>query len=137
MGRFRAEREGGPPLVSRTAVPIAPVRWRRSQEAETVASGGASAACYRSLENFGVVSVVVAELELRNVQRQVFLADLVISADNAALHQRPEALNRLSVDSANDVLFSGMVNDGVGVFLPERFVADPRIRAEQTYPVRN
>ena len=40
----------------------------------------------RRAEDVGVLPIVVAELKLRDVQRQVFLADLVIAADDAALN---------------------------------------------------
>ena len=44
-------------------------------------------------ENIGVLPVVVPELKLRDVQRQIFAADLVVAADDAALNQRPEAFD--------------------------------------------
>jgi hypothetical protein len=86
------------------AAPIAsiPVRWRLSSLAETVASVGVSAGCYRCSKDIGVMAVVITEFELGNVQRKILLADLVKRADNAALHQRPEALNGLSVHRADD-----------------------------------
>src|SRR6202166_1184832 len=90
-----------------TAVPIAPapVCWPLSSLAETVTSDHASAACYRHPENIGVVAVVVAELELGNVQRHVLGTDLMERADHATLEDRPEALNRVRVDCANNVFF--------------------------------
>ena len=71
-----------------------PGRWQLSSLAETVASVGVSAACYRFPENIGVVTVVVPELKFRDVQRQVFLADLVIAANDPALEDAPKTLNR-------------------------------------------
>jgi hypothetical protein len=35
---------------------------------------------------------------------QILLANLVVGSDNAALENRPEALNRIGVNCANDVL---------------------------------
>ena len=64
----------------------------------------------RRSENILVLSVVIPELELCNVERQIFLADLVEGADDAALDQRPEAFDGLSVDRADDVLAARMVN---------------------------
>ena len=52
----------------------------------------------RLAEDVGVVAVVVAELELGDVERQIFGADFVECADNAALEDRPEAFNRVGVD---------------------------------------
>jgi hypothetical protein len=76
------------------ATPIAsiPVRWPRLSLAETVASDHVSAACYRRAEDIDVLPVVIAELEFSDVQRQIFLTDLVVGADNAALEDAPEAL---------------------------------------------
>ena len=51
--------------------------FRFQSQAETDASDHASAACYRGSEHIGIAAVVVAELKLRDVQRQIFGADLV------------------------------------------------------------
>ncbi len=64
-------------------------------------------------ENVGVLAVVVAELELRDVQRQIFARNLVERADHAALNQRPEALDCLSVNRADNVLPVCMVDSHV------------------------
>jgi hypothetical protein len=55
--------------------PIAsiPVRWRRLSLAETVASVGVSAACYRRSGDIGVLPIVMPELKFRDVQRQMRL----------------------------------------------------------------
>jgi len=63
--------------------------WRRSQIAETFASVRVSATCYRLPKNVWFVAIVEAELKLRKVQRQIFLADIVVRADDSALQQRP------------------------------------------------
>jgi len=44
------------------------------------------------------------------------LADFVERSNHAALNERPEALNRVRMDCADDVLTFGMVNLGVAVF---------------------
>lgn len=64
----------------------------------------------RCPEDVRVVPVIVAELELGNIEGHVFAADLVERADNAALKDRPEALNRIRVDCADDILL-GLVFD--------------------------
>lgn len=76
-------------------------------------SCGGSATRYGSTEDVGVVPVVVAELEFRDIQRQVFCRDVVESAQDAALEQRPEAVDGLGVNHATDIL-AGRV--------PHRFV---------------
>lgn len=61
---------------------------------------GASATPYRGSKYVRVVPVVVPEFEFCDVQRQVFSADVVELAHDAALQQRPEAVDCLSVDNA-------------------------------------
>ena len=115
------------------AIPIetAPVRWRRSSQAETDASDLVSATCYRLPKNVGVMPIIVAELELRDVERHIFLAHFVERADDAALENRPEAFDCLSVYRANDIFASGVVNRLVRVFLAEMLVANPFVSAKQ------
>ena len=63
----------------------------------------ASAPCYRLSENVGVVAVVVAELKLRNVQRQILGADLVEAADDAAAEPtEPEARDETDAVASED-----------------------------------
>ena len=49
-------------------------------------------------------AVIIAELKLGNIERQILFADFVDSAHNAAFQDRAEALNRIGVDRANYVL---------------------------------
>lgn len=51
-----------------------------------------SASRNRGSENVGIFSIVVAERKLRDVERQIFAADLVIAAHDTALNQRPETI---------------------------------------------
>jgi hypothetical protein len=46
----------------------------------------------------------VAEFELGDVQRQIFSADFVETAHNAALDERPKAFERLRGDRADHIL---------------------------------
>jgi hypothetical protein len=91
--------------LPKMATPIASVLfcWHRFRLAETDASDHASAACYRFLKHVGIEAIVVTELKFRDVQRHIFCAHLVESANNAALEQRPKAVNRVGVDCANYV----------------------------------
>ena len=54
----------------------------------------------RRSKNIAVEAIVISELKLRDVQRQIFAADLVITAHDAALEDAPEAFNRIGVDRA-------------------------------------
>jgi hypothetical protein len=58
-----------------------------------------SASLNRRAENVRIVPMVVAELKFCDVQRHVFGADLVERADDTALENRPEAFNRVGMDS--------------------------------------
>jgi hypothetical protein len=68
------------------------------------------ASFYGLAEDVDVQPVVVSELELRDVQRQIFVADLVEAAHNPALDEAPEALDCVCVNRADDVLPLAMVN---------------------------
>src|SRR5665213_64049 len=101
----------------KTAIPIAfLVFWDRSPVSEAIASSCASASSYRHSEDVGVVAVVIFELTFRDVERQVFLTDLVVRADNRPLEDRPEALNRLSMHRADNVLAAHVLHRAVRIF---------------------
>jgi hypothetical protein len=55
-------------------------------------------------KNVGVLPMIVAELELRRIQRHILFADFVERSDHAALDDGPETLNRVRVNRANGVL---------------------------------
>ncbi len=74
---------------------------------------GGSAPRYSGAEDVGVVPVVIAELKLGHVERQILGRDVVESAKDAALKQRPETVDGLRVNHATDIL-AGRV--------PHRFV---------------
>ena len=96
------------------------------------------ASLYRRSKDVGVLPIVVPELELGDIQRHVFAADLVEGADHAALEDRPEALNRVRVDGADNVLMRGVMDDLVlREFLVEVLVTDPMVRDEQADLLRN
>jgi hypothetical protein len=69
---------------------------------------GASATTYRRAEDVRIVPVVVPKFEFCDVQRQVLAADLVEAPHDAALQQRPEAIDGLRVNDAIDVLLFRM-----------------------------
>jgi hypothetical protein len=58
----------------------------------------------RFAEDVGVAAIVVAELELCHVQRQVLGADFRECADNTTLDDGPEAFNRVDVNRADYVI---------------------------------
>jgi hypothetical protein len=114
------------------------VRWPLSSLAETVTRDHVSAACYRRVENIGVVAVVVAELKFRNVERHIFRADFVESADHAALEDAPETLNRICVDGADNVFVGAVAHDLVlRKFAVQRVVSAQVVSGEQADFVGN
>jgi len=88
-------------------------------------------------ENVRVLPVVITELELSNIERHIFAAHFMERADHATFEDRPEAFDGLSVNCADDVLASGVVNGGVRIFLAEFVVSGPLISAKQADPVRH
>jgi hypothetical protein len=76
--------------------------WTR--DAEASASSDASASCYGRSEDVLVLAIVMAELKLIQVQRQVFFADVMIRTDHASLKQRPERLDIVCVNLTPDIL---------------------------------
>lgn len=90
-----------------------------------------SASFDRFSEDIRVLAVVIAELEFRDVEREIFGADFVERADDTALDEGPEALNRVRVNRSDNVLPHRMLDDGVRVFLVQTVVTAPLIRAEK------
>jgi len=91
----------------------------------------------RCSENVAVKAIIVPELEFRNVEWHILFADLVERADNTAFEDAPETLNRLSVDSTDNVLAFGMVNGCVRIILAKMAIADPLVGAEQADLLRD
>lgn len=114
---------------------VGQARWRRSSLAETDASDPASAACYRRVEDFRVVPVVVTELKLRDVQRHIFLADLVERANDATFENAPEAFDRVGVDDPRDVFAGSVAHDLVLVQFLHVLVADPFVSDDEAHLV--
>jgi hypothetical protein len=82
-------------------------------------------------ENIAVKAIIVPELELSNVEWHIFTTYLMERTDDAALEDRPKALNRLGVNGTYDILPLGMVNGRVREGLVEVLIANPLIGAEQ------
>ena len=91
----------------------------------------------RSTKDIRVLPIVIPELKLGHIERHVFSADLVESADDTAFEDRPEAFNRIRVNRADDVFASGVVDDAKRIILGEASIAGPLIRAEQAHFVRD
>jgi hypothetical protein len=73
----------------------------------------ASAPSYGRIKHVGVTPIVVPELKFSDVQRHIFGADFVEASDDTALEDRPETLNRVRVDCADNVFLCAVVHDAV------------------------
>lgn len=69
-----------------------------------------SASCYHVEEYILVVAIVVAILKFRKIERQIFLAHLVVGTDDPAFQHRPKVIQILSVNDTAHVFF-GLVID--------------------------
>ena len=94
----------------RTKTPTEQARWRRSQIAETFASVCVSAPSYRFAEYIGFLPVVKSELKLRQIERQIFFADMMVRAEDSAFQERPERFHIVRVNHAAHVLALAMVH---------------------------
>jgi hypothetical protein len=111
---------------------------RSTKQASLDLKAGPLTSLNRCSKNIVIEPIIIAELEFRNVKMQVFLADVVECADNPALDKRPEALNRVGMNRANNILLRGMVNRDVRIALPiQTVIADPLVCAEQANLMRN
>lgn len=104
--------------------------WSHARS-EAATSNPASEACCSRPENIGVVAVVIPELSLSDIQRQVLAADLVIAANDGPLKQRPEALNRVRVDRTDNVLLLGVRDRAVREIVAQIHVAAMFVGGEQ------
>lgn len=84
----------------------------------------------RRSENVLIHAVVIPELKLRDAEWEIFRADFVEFPKHAAFNERLEALNRVRMNRADDVLALGIVNHSMRIFAVEVFVADQNIRIE-------
>ncbi len=120
-------------------VPVRALQQRRTgsqQIGMLLVALSRSASVDRRSEDISVLSIVVAELELGYIQRHVLGAHLVERAHHAALKDRPEAFDCLSVNGADNVLALRVVNGCVRKILPKAVVANPLIGTEQAHLVR-
>ena len=82
---------------------------------EAFASSDASASSEDISKNIGIVAVVIAKLKLREIERQVRLADIVVRSEDSPFKQRPTIVNICRVDVATHVLMAAMVHRTVVV----------------------
>src|SRR5579863_5548334 len=96
-----------------------------------------SAVLNRLSKNIGILPIVIPELKFRNVQGKVFPADLMIGANHAALHERPEAFDGVGVDRSDDVLPGAVVDSAMGQLLRQGAVRDEVVVRDEADLVRD
>jgi hypothetical protein len=91
---------------------IKSVCWRLWACSEAPASRCASASSplYRLAENIGFATIVVTELKLREVEREILRADMMVRANDSALEQRPETFNAVGMNLTANVFVLGMLH---------------------------
>jgi hypothetical protein len=91
--------------------------------------GTGLASVYYRTKDVRIGAVIIAELKLRDVQRQIFFADFVKAAHDPAFQDRPKAFDRVGVDGADDVLPLGVIDNAVIKVAVEALVATKGIIA--------
>ena len=79
-------------------------------DAGAFASSDASASSYRCSKEVGILAVVVTKLKFIQIQRQAFLADVMVGADDTAFEQRPEAFDVIGMHFTAHILMRLMVH---------------------------
>ena len=113
------------------------VRSSLRMSSESASAWTNSASCYSRAEYVLVESVVVPEFKLRHVQRKILFADLMKRTHHATLEDRPEALDGVGVDCANDVLPLRVIDDFVWILFLQLPIAHPLIGHQQTHVIRH
>lgn len=90
-----------------------------------------SAACYHGREDIRILPVVMTKRELRQVQRQIGFADIVIRADDTTLQQAPEAINVGRVYIPAHILALGVIDRLMREFTLQAGIACVLIRGDQ------
>lgn len=107
-----------------------PKGWR-VYDAEGAASVATSAFCQHRFEDIRVVAIVVAKLELGEIERQIVFADVMECADDAALQETPETLDIVGMHFAAHVFVGLMVYRFVRKLAPHLRIARPFIGRDQ------
>ena len=91
-----------------------------------------SASLDRCSKNIRVSPIVIAELELGNIERHIFPAHFVECADHATLEDRPKAFNRVGMDSADNIMTRGVM-DGFMVEAGQSIINSALVSRKQAH----
>jgi hypothetical protein len=99
--------------------------------AENALPAAFSASCNHFFENIGIVSVIVTERKFREIEREIFLADMVKASHDAALEQAPEAINAPGMNQPAHVLTLTMLYRFVVVVTIKQTIAGMLIGSDK------
>jgi len=97
--------------------------WRAVAYSEARANQCASAASYRFAKDVRIVAMVMPELKFSQVERQILLADVMISPNDPAFQKRPKGIEIRGVNFAANILALVMVD----CFVPKALAAEASI----------
>jgi hypothetical protein len=86
----------------------------------------------RSAKNISVQAVIIPEFKFSDIQRQIFVTDLMEIAHDAALDERPEAFDCVRMNRADNVLSLAVVNGLMRETALQSIIAVIGIGAKQT-----
>jgi hypothetical protein len=99
-------------------------RYPRARQSIFFALGSASA--YRRAKNIGIIAVIVAERKLRDIERQILAADLVVTTHNSAFNQRSKTLKgHLPQEAAESLLEYKIGQHAVGAIHTNTAIVGP------------
>ncbi len=91
----------------------------------------------RRTEYVRILAIVVPELELIDVERQIQVAHLMERSHDAALYHRPKTLDGVRVDRTIDVLSGAVMNHAMRETGIQSAIPAMIVGREQTYLVRD
>src|SRR5258708_17638827 len=100
-------------------------------------SSGLSSSLDCRREHVAVVAIVVAPLKFIHIEREIFLADFVERADDAALHDGPESLNGVRMNSTDYILILLVHHNAMRPTLVQVVVDFGFVRRNQADSVRH
>ena len=84
---------------------------------------GALTSANRRSEDVSILAVIIEELKFRYIQRQIIGTNFMEAANDTTLEDRPETLNRVRVDRANNVFMGAVTHESVlRIFAAQRVV---------------
>jgi hypothetical protein len=104
---------------------------------ENASAAASSASCYHRLEYIRILPVIVPELKLRQIQRQIFLAHLVIRANDAAFEQAPKRIQIRGMNIAAHIFALSMGDRLMGIVLFQVNITVPFVGRDQRNPIGN